>query len=285
MPWNRPDERIHERRAHHVRRRRRAAVVAAILVGGAPACTTSNRECHTARAEIGQDIYTPSSRASDPVAAADARPNAGWLYLSQTRALAARSDAPTSSRSRSASPARRRSRASRRRSRTPRRRTFNRPTDWTRQIAFEPGVDRALRAAAPARRRRRADRLRSDSASRRDGRQRDTRPPRSAFSRAPDGTCVIRGCRARRHRSRSRSSADVSGRAVARDLFLDGNTFRGGPRVGHEPFVGSARVGRRASLSRVHPRLPRGARRAASYAARPEVASVVVDDRSVTFDR
>ena len=29
----------------------------------------------------------------------------------------------------------------------------------------------------------------------------------------------------------------ASARAVARDIFLDGNTFQNGLRVGHEPFV------------------------------------------------
>ena len=35
----------------------------------------------------------------------------------------------------------------------------------------------------------------------------------------------------------------ISARAVARDLFLDGNTFRDGPHVGHETFVGSGEIG------------------------------------------
>ena len=37
--------------------------------------------------------------------------------------------------------------------------------------------------------------------------------------------------------------AGASGRAIARDLFLDGNTFRAGLGVGHEPFVGSGELG------------------------------------------
>jgi hypothetical protein len=38
-------------------------------------------------------------------------------------------------------------------------------------------------------------------------------------------------------------SGGISGEAVARDLFLDGNTFRRGPRVGHEPFIASGSWG------------------------------------------
>ena len=37
--------------------------------------------------------------------------------------------------------------------------------------------------------------------------------------------------------------AGVEGRAVARDIFLDGNTFRSGPGVERKPFVGDLRVG------------------------------------------
>lgn len=35
----------------------------------------------------------------------------------------------------------------------------------------------------------------------------------------------------------------VEGRAIARDIFLDGNTFRDSPSVDKEPFVGSLQVG------------------------------------------
>ncbi|MFH5926283.1 lipid A deacylase LpxR family protein [Roseomonas xinghualingensis] len=37
--------------------------------------------------------------------------------------------------------------------------------------------------------------------------------------------------------------AGVEGRAVARDIFLDGNTWRDGPRVDKRPFVGDAQAG------------------------------------------
>ena len=35
----------------------------------------------------------------------------------------------------------------------------------------------------------------------------------------------------------------VEGRIVGRDIFLDGNTFRGGPSVGHELFVADLSAG------------------------------------------
>jgi len=37
--------------------------------------------------------------------------------------------------------------------------------------------------------------------------------------------------------------ARVDGRAVARNIFLDGNTFSGGPSVGHNPFIADLSVG------------------------------------------
>ncbi|HEY9226753.1 MAG TPA: lipid A-modifier LpxR family protein, partial [Gemmatimonadaceae bacterium] len=37
--------------------------------------------------------------------------------------------------------------------------------------------------------------------------------------------------------------AGASGQAVARDIFLDGNTFSSSARVGHRPFVGSGELG------------------------------------------
>lgn len=42
----------------------------------------------------------------------------------------------------------------------------------------------------------------------------------------------------------------VDGRAVARDIFLDGNTFRDSPRVDKEPFVGDAFYGAGLVLGR-----------------------------------
>lgn len=37
--------------------------------------------------------------------------------------------------------------------------------------------------------------------------------------------------------------AALEGRAVARDIFLDGNTFRDGPRVDREALVGEGAIG------------------------------------------
>ena len=38
-------------------------------------------------------------------------------------------------------------------------------------------------------------------------------------------------------------TSGATGRAVARDIFLDGNTFGSGPRVGHERYTASGDVG------------------------------------------
>jgi lipid A 3-O-deacylase len=46
-------------------------------------------------------------------------------------------------------------------------------------------------------------------------------------------------------------SGEVRGRAVARDLFLDGSTFGGGPRVEHRPLVGEWEAGLGVRVHRV----------------------------------
>ncbi|HEY9225757.1 MAG TPA: lipid A-modifier LpxR family protein, partial [Gemmatimonadaceae bacterium] len=83
MPWDRPDGE-YTSGVHITYDGARSPWWARGLFGAGVACTTGARECVGGSSEIGQDIYTPSLRASDPVPSADARPSAGWLYVSQS---------------------------------------------------------------------------------------------------------------------------------------------------------------------------------------------------------
>jgi lipid A 3-O-deacylase len=203
-------------------------------------CVRGAKECTSASAEIGQDIYTPMLRASDPVPGDGSRPNAGWLYLSQSARMLreARSDEITLTLGVTGAPSLARFTQRLAHAAAP---EFNRPTDWTHQIGFEPGV------MARYQQRRRAVLI------------------PGLFEILPVVTTTVgnvntsaevgvqsRGGWHLRHPWLPESStaatefsiiAGVSGRAVMRDLFLDGNTFRASPRVGHNPFVGTGELG------------------------------------------
>jgi len=56
---------------------------------------------------------------------------------------------------------------------------------------------------------------------------------------------------ARRSRVTAFAFARAEGRAVARNLVLDGNTATGGPGVTHRPFVGEAQLGAGVALGRL----------------------------------
>jgi hypothetical protein len=240
MPWNRPDEE-YTSGVHITYDGGRAPWWSGSFLGRAPACTMRVRECRTARAELGQDIYTPAVSADDPRAAAGSRANAGWLYLSQTaRALRdRRSDELTLTLGVTGPPSLARFTQRLAHSAAP---EFNRPTDWTRQIAFEPGAI----VRYEQRRRVAAGEVASIGVD---------VIPNVALSAGNVNTSAEFGLQSRvgwhlRHpwlpeegRASVALTAGVSGRAVARDIFLDGNTFRGNLSVGHEPFVGTGELG------------------------------------------
>ena len=202
-------------------------------------CTTSSRECRMGRAEIGQDLYTPATSKNNPVPAPGSRPNAGWLYVSQTaRSLrASRSDELTLTFGVTGRPSLGKFTQTIAHNAAP---TFNRPSDWSDQVGFEPGL------AARYEQRRRIGQ--------------DDRAigfdviPRFALTAGNVSTAAEIGLQTRtgwhlRHPWLPRDgpleialTGGVSARAVARDLFLDGNTFRDGPHVGHEVFVGSGEI-------------------------------------------
>jgi len=192
------------------------------------------------RAEIGQDLYTPATSMTNPLPAAGSRPNAGWLYLSQTAQSlhTDRSDELTLTLGVTGGPSLGKFTQTLAHSVAP---TFNRPSDWTGQVEFEPGV-----VVRYEQRRR----LGVDG-----GAVGFDLIPRLSLTAGNVATNAEVGVQARtglhlRHPWLPRDgpieialTGGISARAVARDLFLDGNTFRDGPHVGHEPFVGSGEIG------------------------------------------
>jgi hypothetical protein len=233
------------------------------------------------RAEIGQDLYTPATSAINPSPAPGSRPNAGWLYLSQSaRSLRpSRSDELTLTVGVTGPQSLGKFTQTLAHSVAP---TFNRPVDWTGQVAFEPGV--AVRYEQ--RRRIGID----ESAIGFD------MIPRVALTAGNVSTAAEIGVQTRtgwrlRHPWLPRNgpfecvlTGGISARAIARDLFLDGNTFRDGPSVGHEVFVGSGEIGvqmRFRALTLAY----RAVNDTRSYAAGPKWHPWASMVGSVTFGR
>jgi hypothetical protein len=241
-PWNRPDDEYS------------SGVHITYDGGGAPAwyraggadrqpCIVHAPHCSTERVEIGQDIYTPATSHDSPLPAPNARPSAGWLYVSQT---ARRLDESTSDElsltfgvtgpPSLASVTQRLAHAA-----APK---FNRPTDWSRQIQFEPGViarfERRMYVLDGSLGPLGADLVPLGAAA-----------LGNVRTSAELGFTTDVGWKLRHPWLPSGLAPEIAlfggttGEAVARDLFLDGNTFRRGPRVGHEPFVVSGNVGAR----------------------------------------
>ena len=236
LPWNRPDEE-YTSGVHLTYEGGDAPRWARPALRGYAACGFTPASCRSSRWELGQDIYTPSVSPDDPHAAPGARPNAGWLYLTEAARILSPSRLDelaitlgvtgppslgrfTQQLAHHAAPA------------------FNRPTDWTQQIGFEPGAI----VSYEARRR----------ASLGDGA--DFMPYASAslgniLTQADGGFDARIGWRLDAPWLPSTRgltlaiTTGASGRAIARNVFLDGNTFRDSPHVGHEAFVASGRAG------------------------------------------
>jgi lipid A 3-O-deacylase len=240
LPWNRPDEE-YSSGVHIAYDGGDAPWWSRRFLRGAPSCTTSTRVCRTARAEIGQDLYTPATSANHPQPAPSARPNAGWLYLSESARSfkPTRSDELTLTFGVTGPPSLGEFMQSLAHSVAP---TFNRPSDWNDQVHFEPGVIARYEQ-------------RRDIASDLDRAFGFDLIPRMAVSLGNVSTAGELGFQTRtgwhlRHPwLPDAGGAEValiggmSGRAIARDLFLDGNTLQPGRHVGHEPFVGSGEIG------------------------------------------
>ena len=239
LPWNRPDDE-YTSGVHITYGGGDAPWWSRSFLSGDSACTTHSRACRSASAELGQDIYTRDATLSDPPVVDRSRPSAGWLYLSQSaRSLHEdRAGELTLTLGVTGPPSLARFTQQLAHSAAP---TFNRPTDWSRQIDFEPGAivrfEERWRAST------------SVGALGFDIIPRGAASIGNVLTAAEMGVQMRTGWRLPHPwlpESRSASLAflgGISGQAVARNLFLDGNTFRSGPRVGHETFVGSGEVG------------------------------------------
>jgi len=238
LPWKRPDDE-YSSGVHITYDGGDAPWWSRRFITGAE-CTARSTSCRTARLEIGQDMYTPARSADDPIAPTGSRANAGWLYLSQgARSLReSRSDELTIALGVTGPPSLGEFTQKLAHSVAP---SFNRPADWSDQVAFEPGVilryERRWRAVI------------SDHSVGVD------LIPRWAVNAGNVSTDGELGLQTRvgwhlRHPWLPRQGplevgliAGVTGRAVARDLFLDGRTTQSDHPVGHDTFVGSGELG------------------------------------------
>jgi hypothetical protein len=238
-PWNRPDDE-YTSGVHLAYDGGDAPWWARRFLSGLQLCAAQSTVCRTSRFEIGQDIYTPFVPPTG-AAATSARPNAGWLYLGQSaeRFSTGSSDVLTLALGVTGPPSLARFTQRIAHSVGP---AYNRPTDWSSQVGFEPGViarfEHAARFTTPTDAPLGVDLVPHAGAS-----------VGNVISAADAGARLRFGWRmSHPWLPPSRDFGfdlmiGASGRAVARDLFLDGNTYQDGPRVGHEPFVESGEAG------------------------------------------
>jgi lipid A 3-O-deacylase len=247
LPWNRPDEE-YTSGVHITYSGGDAPRWSRHFLQGAHPCAVGDRVCRTGDVEIGQDIYTPSVSVDDPHAAPGSRPNAGWLYLKQ----GARSLNETRSREFATTigvtgpPSLARYTQQVAHHAAP---EFNRPTDWSQQIQFEPGViarfeqkQRALIAGGEL--------FGMDFVPRFGASVGNVLTQADAGFQVRAGWHLAHPWLLEAHEWSLMFTAGGSGAAVARNLFLDGNSFTNSPRVGHEPFVGSGEFGVELRLGR-----------------------------------
>lgn len=239
QPWNRPDEE-YTSGVHITWSGGDAPRWARPALRTRTPCAVGATSCRSGHTEIGQDIYTPSISVGSDSAAPNSRPNGGWLYLEQGASALSASDATELSIAAGVTGDPSLARFTQRiaHQAAP---EFNRPTDWSRKIGFEPG------AIVTVAHRRRAVLL--DDAIGLD------LVPRVSVSAGNIRTNAETGLRLRGGLGLSHPwlptaphvevsfLAGAYGKAIARDIFLDGNSFASSPRVGHEPFVGGGEAG------------------------------------------
>jgi lipid A 3-O-deacylase len=238
LPWNRPDDE-YTSGVHITYDGGDAPWWARAFLRGDSACTTRSLTCRSARAELGQDIYTRDATISDTAVIDRSRPSAGWLYLSQSaRSLREnRSDDLTLTLGVTGPPSLARFTQRIAHNAAP---AFNRPTDWSREIEFEPGL-----IVCYEQRRRVGIGV---GAFGFDIIPRVGASIGNVLTAAEVGLQLRTGWHLPHPWLPEPGAASLAlvggmtGQAIARNLFVDGNTFQGGPRVGHEPFVGSGEL-------------------------------------------
>jgi hypothetical protein len=245
-------------------------------------CTYRATDCRTSRAELGQDIYTPSTSVDDPQPKLGSRANGGWLYFSQSaRSLhMTRSDELTVTLGVTGPPSAARITQRVAHAWLP---EFNRPTDWSREIRFEAGTivsyEQRRRVLAYS-----AGSLGVDVLPSLSLKAGNVMTSASTGIDARIGWNLPHPWLAQHVPFSMALTTGVSARGVLRDIFLDGNTVRPEYRVGHEPLVASGQLGvelRLSALSLTY----RAVSESRAYAGGPQWhpwGSIV---GGVTFDR
>jgi hypothetical protein len=239
-PWNRPDEE-YTSGVHISYDGGDAPFWARSKLAGRAPCIVGTMSCRASSYEIGQDIYTPSVSVDSARAAPGARPSGGWLYLREgARALdESRYRELAISLGVTGNPSLARFTQKLAHSAAP---EFNRPTDWSRAIGFEPGAIvqyeqrwRSVLSADPS--------FGIDLIPRASASLGNIRTSATAGIQLRGGWHLTHPWLPARDDAGIAFMAGAYGDAVARDIFLDGNTFRDGPHVGHRPLVGGGELG------------------------------------------
>jgi hypothetical protein len=240
LPWNRPDAE-YTSGVHITLDGGDAPRWARQQLAGSTPCVTGARACRMGRMEIGQDIYTPSVDSRTSRAAPGARPNGGWLYVAQTaRALASdRATDVTFSVGVTGPPSLAHLTQRLAHQAAP---AYNRATDWTEEIGFEPGMIAKLEH-------RRRIVLSDADAFGVDFLPRVVLNAGNVLTNAELGFQTRVGWHLSHPWLPTAPAASIAlvgggfGQAVARNIFLDGNSFTDSPRVGHRPFIAGGELG------------------------------------------
>jgi lipid A 3-O-deacylase len=194
--------------------------------------------CATTTLSVGQKIFTPRLDAPDPIPGQ--RPYAGWLYAAATAAVGS----PRMQRTAGLEVGVTGSPSAGRLVQTTVHRALGmwEPKGWDGQIPFEPGAvlrydQRHMLVGGGA-----VQLIPSWGASLGTVRTEARAGVRGRLGYRLDAPWVAPGVRARAPVS-VYAVGELRGRAVAHDLFLDGATFRGGPSVDREPWVGEWEAG------------------------------------------
>jgi len=208
-----------------------------------PRCNGSATPCVTSTAWIGQDTYTAERDSNENLETVGARPSAGWLYYGEEyrRVSADRADLLDLTFGVTGPPSLAQYTQELAHSFAP---TLNGPIDWKHQLAFEPGVIAAYEH----------DEIVTVLSLDAVALQVIPSATATVGNVLTEGTAKVQARLGYNMKNpwlpalkdspiEFAATASIAGNAVARDLFLDGNTFRKGPRVGHEPFYGERDLG------------------------------------------
>lgn len=211
------------------------------LFGGRSACVVGARQCRTSRWELGQDIYTAERFSESPIPPAGSRRSAGWLYLTNgaRRLDVNRFDELSLTLGVTGKPSLGETMQNLVHSIAPQ---YNRPVDWSDQIGFEPGV------IVRYEHRRRVALVDNPTF----GWEFLPRFGASAGNITTEGDVgfqtrfgwsLAHPWLVERPNFSLAFLGGASEHAIARDIFLDGNTFSSGRRIAHKPLVTSAEAG------------------------------------------